>query len=80
MEMTGEEMRITLGLSPEMTHVANASNLSYNNKKPLSDSGLVLDRISGGQSLTAYFQLWVPPDVIGGSGSFHQEVTIDLIC
>lgn len=63
---------------PEVTRAVIAPGLDYNNKKSLSTSGWELGGISGGQSLTAYFQF--RPWVNVPSGSFHQDVTIDLLC
>ena len=50
-------------------------------KNPLSLAGSEFGQyglIESGQSLPVYFQFMTP--VSGVSGSFHQEVTIDLIC
>jgi len=63
---------------PEVTHLAIGPNLDYDNKKSLTDSGLILDQISGGQSIPVYFQF--KPSANAPSGSFYQEVTIDLLC
>jgi len=68
----------------------------YSAKFPLSGNGLQLSQwkgwelmqISGGQSIPVYFQFrpWtLLPGLLGThysfpSGSFHQEVTIDLLC
>lgn len=62
---------------PEVTRVA-ISQVDFNNKKPLSLDGWELGQLTGGQSIPVYFQLltWVNAP----SGSFHQEVTIDLLC
>lgn len=68
---------------PGDTHVATTANLDYNNKKPLSGSGLKLGQISGGQSIPVYFQLKVPTvwlDYLSISRAFYQEVSIDLLC
>jgi hypothetical protein len=63
---------------PEITHVTIAPNLDWSNKKPLSSAGWELGQIFGGQSIPVYFQLKVPIGTL--SGSFHQDVTIDLLC
>jgi len=62
---------------PEVTRVAIAP-VDFNNKKSLSSAGWELGQISGGQSIPIYFQMgiWVNAP----SGSFHQDVTIDLLC
>ena len=63
---------------PEITHVAIAPNLDWSNKKALSLGGWELGQISGGQLIPIYFQFKVP--INAPSGSFHQDVTIDLLC
>ena len=63
---------------PEVTRAAIAPGLTFENKKSLSANGWELGGMAGGQSLTAYFQF--RPWVNVPSGSFHQEVTIDLLC
>lgn len=62
---------------PEVTHAAIAP-VDFNNKKALSLGGWDLGQMSGGQTLPVYFQFlaWVNAP----SGSFHQDVTIDLLC
>jgi hypothetical protein len=62
---------------PEVTRVAIAP-VDFNNKKSLSLAGWELGQMSGGQSIPVYFQFlaWVNAP----SGSFHQDVTIDLLC
>ena len=62
---------------PEVTRVAIAP-VDFNNKKSLSLAGWELGQITGGQSIPVYFQFltWVNAP----SGSFHQDVTIDLLC
>jgi hypothetical protein len=62
---------------PEVTRAAIAP-VDFNNKKSLSLAGWELGQMSGGQSLPVYFQFlaWVNAP----SGSFHQDVTIDLLC
>ena len=62
---------------PEVTRVAIAP-VDFNNKKSLSLAGWELGQLSGGQSIPVYFQFltWVNAP----SGSFHQDVTIDLLC
>ena len=62
---------------PEVTRVAIAP-VDFNNKKSLSLAGWELGQIAGGQSIPVYFQFltWVNAP----SGSFHQDVTIDLLC
>ena len=62
---------------PEVTRVAIAP-VDFNNKKSLSLVGWELGQIAGGQSIPVYFQFltWVNAP----SGSFHQDVTIDLLC
>jgi hypothetical protein len=65
---------------PNWTHVSIAP-IDFNNKKPLLSAGMELGQISGGQSIPIYFQFlaWeVTPT--SNMGSFHQDVTIDLIC
>jgi hypothetical protein len=63
---------------PEVTHVAIAPNLNWGTKNALSLAGWELGQLTGGQSLPVYFQFktWVNAP----SGSFHQDVTIDLLC
>jgi len=62
---------------PEVTRAAIAP-VDFNNKKSLSTTGWELGQMSGGQSIPVYFQFlaWVNAP----SGSFHQDVTIDLLC
>ena len=62
---------------PEVTRVAIAP-VDFNNKKSLSLAGWELGQLAGGQSIPVYFQFltWVNAP----SGSFHQDVTIDLLC
>jgi hypothetical protein len=62
---------------PEVTRVAIAP-VDFNNKKSLSLAGWELGQIAGGQSVPVYFQFltWANAP----SGSFHQDVTIDLLC
>ena len=62
---------------PEVTRVAIAP-VDFNNKKSLSLGGWELGQMSGGQSIPVYFQFlaWANAP----SGSFHQDVTIDLLC
>ena len=50
-------------------------------KRSLTSPGIEFGQISGGQSLPVYFQIVAKGPMIGTlSGSFHQEVSIDLIC
>ena len=63
---------------PEVTRAVIAPGFDYNNKKSLSSNGWELGGLSGGQSLTAYFPF--RPWINAPSGSFHQDVTIDLLC
>jgi hypothetical protein len=69
---------------PEHTKVAMSPNVNYNDKKPLSKDGSELGQISGGQSVPIYFQFksWTQDsyDISIYSPSFHQEVSIDLLC
>jgi hypothetical protein len=67
-----------LSSEPGDTHVSTTANLDYNNKKPLSGSGLKLGQISGGQSIPVYFQLRVP--TTWPITFVQQEVSIDLLC
>ena len=62
---------------PEVTRVAIAP-VDFNNKKSLSLAGWELGQIAGGQSVPVYFQFltWANAP----NGSFHQDVTIDLLC
>ena len=62
---------------PEVTRAAIAS-VDYNNKKSLSLNGWELGQMTGGQTLPVYLQFlaWVNAP----SGSFHQDVSIDLLC
>jgi hypothetical protein len=62
---------------PEVTRAAIAP-VDFNNKKSLSAAGWELGQMSGGQAIPVYFQFlaWVNAP----SGSFHQDVTIDLLC
>lgn len=62
---------------PEVTRAAIAP-VDFNNKKPLSIAGWELGQLSGGQTVPVYFQFlaWVNAP----SGSFHQDITIDLLC
>lgn len=62
---------------PEVTRAAIAQ-VDFNNKKPLSLNGWELGQLTGGQSIPVYFQLltWINAP----SGSFHQDVTVDLLC
>lgn len=62
---------------PEVTRVAIAP-VDFNNKKSLSLAGWELGQMTGGQTIPIYFQFlaWANAP----SGSFHQDVTIDLLC
>jgi hypothetical protein len=62
---------------PEVTRVAIAP-VDFNNKKSLSLAGWELGQMTGGQTIPVYFQFlaWANAP----SGSFHQDVTIDLLC
>lgn len=62
---------------PEVTRAAIAP-VDFNNKKSLSTTGWELGQMSGGQTIPVYFQFlaWVNAP----SGSFHQDVSIDLLC
>lgn len=62
---------------PEVTRVSIAP-VDFNNKKPLSLAGWELGQMSGGQSIPVYFQFLTPSG--SPSGSYHQDVTIDLLC
>ena len=62
---------------PEVTRVFITPSI----KNPLSIAGTELaqlGQIESGQSKSVYFQFMTP--VSAPSGSYHQEVTIDLIC
>ena len=63
---------------PEVTKVTVAPGHEFNGKKSLSSNGWELEQISGRQIMPIYFQFlpWANPP----SGSFHQELTIDLLC
>ena len=62
---------------PEVTRAAIAP-VDFNNKKSLTLAGWELGQMSGGQTIPVYFQFlaWANAP----SGSFHQDVTIDLLC
>ncbi len=62
---------------PEVTR-ASIAPVDFNSKKPLSLAGWELGQLTGGQSIPVYFQFltWANAP----SGSFHQDVTIDLLC
>lgn len=74
----------TVVSGPEHTRVATSSNVNYNDKKSLSKDGFELGQISGGQSVPIYFQVksWTQDsnDFTEFRPSFHQDVTIDLLC
>jgi len=63
---------------PGTTRVGIAPLIDLGSKKALSSDGLEFGQISGGKSEDFYFQF--RGFVNGPSGSFHQEVTIDLLC
>jgi hypothetical protein len=76
---------------PEMTHVALPPNnpnepdlpigigiATWEQKVALKSSGLELGYILPGADLSIIFQIKIPTS--GISGSFHQEITIDLVC
>ena len=69
---------------PEITHVSGHPTGSlftgYEMKKSLTSPGIEFGQISGGQSLPVYFQIMAKGPIGTLSGSFHQEVSIDLIC
>lgn len=62
---------------PEVTRAAIAP-VDFNNKKSLTTTGWELGQLTGGQTIPVYFQFlaWANAP----SGSFHQDVTIDLLC
>jgi hypothetical protein len=62
---------------PEVTR-ASIAPVDFNSKKSLSLTGWELGQLTGGQSIPVYFQFltWANAP----SGSFHQDVTIDLLC
>ena len=68
---------------PEITRVALAP-IDFNYKESLSLAGLELGNIPFGEgSIPVYFQFRAWINGLSGSfpsGSFHQEVTIDLMC
>jgi hypothetical protein len=64
---------------PEATHVS-LDGLTYDNKKHLTSNGAELGDITGGQTKTVYFQLKLDHNPPAAVSSFHQDVTIDLLC
>ncbi len=62
---------------PTHTHVTSYPNEEYWQQRSLTPIPQELGRISGGQSLSIYFQYYTYP---GKIGSYHQFVTIDLVC
>ena len=63
---------------PEITHVSTAPNLFWAQKPELRSYPFVLTNIPAGTGIVVWFQVKVPANAV--SGSFHQEVTIDLVC
>jgi hypothetical protein len=59
---------------PEVTWV---SFMVLASSKPLTSNERELGQLFGGQSLPAYFKIYLSG---WPAGSYHQEVTIDLIC
>jgi hypothetical protein len=77
---------------PEITHIANASNIPYDNKQRIGTPGPVV-HLGPGQTGQSFFQLKLPDPIYYGSqlsvafgimphggDSLHQEVTLDLFC
>ena len=67
---------------PEITRVALAP-IDFNYKESLSLAGSELSNLPSGSSIPIYFQFRAWVNGLSGSfpsGSFHQEVTIDLLC
>jgi len=64
---------------PEITHVALTKNIPWDNKLTLKSNAFELGELAARQSAQILFQLKVPR-AFSDSGSFHQDVTIDLIC
>ena len=67
---------------PEITRVALAP-IDFNSKESLSLAGSELSNLPSGSSIPIYFQFRAWVNGLSGSfpsGSFHQEVTIDLLC
>lgn len=68
---------------PEITRVGLGTGLptfmgSYSEMKGLTSNGWELGQINVGQQMRIYFQFKAPANA--PSGSFHQEVSIDLLC
>jgi hypothetical protein len=74
--VAGANVRIA---GPEATKVSLLHG-NYAEKSSLSDNGLELGQMTGGQSLLLNFQFKLDNAPSGPVGAFHQDVTIDLLC
>jgi hypothetical protein len=74
--VAGANVRIA---GPEATRVGLGQG-SFAQKTSLSNNGLELGQMTGGQSLPVTFQFKLDNAPNGQVGAFHQDVTIDLLC
>jgi hypothetical protein len=74
-ELVGGQKQVISG--PEVTHFS-ISPSNYDSKAPVSKDVKELSQISGGESSRVFlqFRAWNNPPI----GSFHQDVTIDVLC
>jgi hypothetical protein len=74
-ELVGGQNQVISG--PDVTHFSISPG-NYNDKFPMSKEAKEFSQISGGESSQVFlqFKAWNNPPI----GSFHQDVTIDLLC
>jgi hypothetical protein len=74
-ELVGDQKQVISG--PEVTRFS-ISPSNYDSKAPVSKDARELSQIFGGESSQVFlqFKAWNNPPI----GSFHQDVTIDLLC
>jgi hypothetical protein len=74
-ELVGDQKQVISG--PEVTRFS-ISPSNYDSKAPVSKDAKELSQIFGGESSDVFlqFKAWNNPPI----GSFHQDVTIDLLC
>jgi uncharacterized lipoprotein YmbA len=62
----------------EITRVSKSQTFLYSQKLQLTSDAFVLTNIPAKTGIQLFFQLKVTASAF--SGSFHQDVTIDLVC
>jgi hypothetical protein len=74
-ELVGGQNQVISG--PEVTRFSSSVG-NYNGKSPVSKDAKEFSQISGGESSQVFlqFKAWDNPPI----GSFHQDVTIDVLC